>query len=250
MRIATWNLNTWINRKGGISNDRLWQWAEDNLGADIVIFTEAATPPPASITQHGWTAVHRRGGIPNRSGWGTVIAARNMRIEYITHVGKDKQYELDHFYPGSLTAADISIGHDYFATVIGLYLPYRKNSAKQFIGHPEQDLVEMNMDFVQLHLDRGADLIVAGDLNTEYDEIPETLSELAQGRLELVDPFKGIEMDTYKQSWNEDGFFKMDYLYMSKQLAKKVASKKCGQKDFPTAFDISDHAPLLVELIQ
>jgi exonuclease III len=100
MRIATWNLNTWINRKEGISNDQLWHWAEDNLGADIVIFTEAATPPPASIAQHGWTAVHRRGGIPNRSGWGTVIAARNMRIEHVTHVGKNNKYEMDTFFHG------------------------------------------------------------------------------------------------------------------------------------------------------
>jgi exonuclease III len=42
----------------------------------------------------------------------------------------------------------------------------------------------------------------------------------------------------------------VDYLYMSKQLAKKITSKKGGQTDFPTAFDISDHAPLLVELKQ
>ena len=248
MRIATWNLNTWINRKDGISNDQLWQWAEDNLGADIVIFTEAATPPPASIAQHGWTAVHRRGGIPNRSGWGTVIAARNMRIEHVTHVGKDKKYELDTFFPGSFTAADVYVENDYFATVIGLYLPYRKDSAKQFIDHPEQDLRTMNMDFIQLHLDRGADLIVAGDLNSEYDNIPKRLAKLAGGKYELVDPFEDIDMVTYQQSWTTNGFFKMDYLYMSKQLAKKIISKKCGQKDFPTAFDISDHAPLLVEL--
>ena len=248
MRIATWNLNTWINRKDGISNDQLWQWAEDNLGADIVIFTEAATPPPASIAQHGWTAVHRLGGIPNRSGWGTVIAARNLRIEHVTHVGKDRKYELDTFFPGSLTAADVFVENDYFATVIGLYLPFRKNAEKIFIGDPARDLEAMNMDFVQLHLDRGANLIVAGDLNADYEEMPESLAELWSGKDELVDPFDGIEMDTYKQSWNDDGFFKMDYIYMSKQLAKKVASKKCGQKDFPTAFDISDHAPLLVEL--
>lgn len=248
MRIATWNLNTWINRKEGISNEQSWQWAEENLEADLVIFTEAATPPPPSIAKLGWQAIHRRGGIPNRSGWGTVIAARNMRIDQVTHVGKDNQYELDRFYPGSLTAADVYIGHDYFATVIGLYLPYRKNSAKQFIGHPEQDLMAMNMDFVQLHLDRGADLIVAGDLNTEYDEIPEALSDLARGKQELVDPFNGIDMITYKQSWTTNGFFKMDYLYMSKHLAKKVSSKKFGDKDFPTAFDLSDHAPLLVEI--
>jgi hypothetical protein len=35
MRIATWNLNTWINRKNGIDNSTLWNWADDNLAADL-----------------------------------------------------------------------------------------------------------------------------------------------------------------------------------------------------------------------
>lgn len=58
MRIATWNLNTCINRKNGIDNSTLWKWANDNLAADLVVFTEAATPPPAVVRAQGWNVVH------------------------------------------------------------------------------------------------------------------------------------------------------------------------------------------------
>lgn len=248
MRIATWNLNTWINHKNGVTNEKLWQWAEDNLAADIVIFTEAATPPPNSIATNGWSAIHRPGGIPNRSGWGTVIAGRNLRVEHITHVGKNKKYELDRLYPGSFTAADVWEGDEYFATIIGLYLPYRKDASKNFIGHPEGDLENLSMDFVQMYLARSSNLIIAGDLNTEYDEIPNALEGPMNGDLRLVDPFENEDLITYKQDWNDDGVFKMDYIYLSKDLAKRVKSKLGGIRDFPTAFGVSDHAPLLLEL--
>ena len=51
MRIATWNLNTWVNRKNEIDNFTSWHWADDNLAADLVTLTEAATPPPQAIVR-------------------------------------------------------------------------------------------------------------------------------------------------------------------------------------------------------
>lgn len=248
MRIATWNLNTWVNRKNGILNDTHWQWAEKHLNADLVIFTEAATPPPYFVARSGWSIVHRPRGFPGRSNWGTIIGGRNLRVERITHVGKGKQYELDKFFPGSFTAADVWFGGEHFATVIGLYLPYRKDKNKDFIGHPTEDLDTMAEDFVQLQKDRKSNLIIAGDLNDEYYSRPSTIEGLARGKNALVDVFESEKIYTFQQEWNKDGQYKMDYLYMNKELAQKVTFKKGGIKAFRSSLKISDHAPLLAEI--
>ena len=248
MRVATWNLNTWINRKNKRSNDELWQWAEENLKADLVIFTEAEIPPPKSISANGWNSVFKKGGIPNRSNWGTIIAGRNLRVELITHVGRNQEYALDSFFPGSFTAADVWSGQDYFATVIGLYLPYRKDENKEFIGHPENDLTAMAADFVALTTDRNSSLIVAGDFNTSYDEVPHILKKSVSRKFALSNPFENVAFNTFKQDWDEDGLYEVDYLYISKDLKKRLTSKKGGDKDFSNAFEVSDHAPLLIEL--
>ena len=243
MRIATWNLNTWINRKNGIDNSTLWNWADDNLAADLVIFTEAATPPPPAVRAQGWNVVHRPGGFPNRSNWGTLIAGRNMRIEHLTHVGK-KKYELDTNFPGSLTAADVWVNDEYFACVVGLYLPYRKDAKKEFIGHPTSDLLTLKKDFQQILEHCDGSLIVAGDLNDmHYRTVPKPL-----GALGLVDPFKNHDHVTFRQDWDHEGLFLMDYIYMTPRLADRITAFSGGMDDFPDAFSVSDHAPLLIEM--
>jgi exonuclease III len=243
MRIATWNLNTWINRKNGIDNSTLWNWADDNLAADLVIFTEAATPPPPAVRAQGWNVVHRPGGFPNRSNWGTLIAGRNMRVEHLTHVGK-KKYELDTKFPGSLTAADVWVNDEYFACVVGMYLPYRKNANKDFIGHPTSDLAELKDDFKNLLDHCDGRLIVAGDLNDiHYRQIPKPLNKLG-----LVDPFKNYDHVTFRQDWDQEGIFLMDYIYLASELADRITAFSGGIDDFPDSMNVSDHAPLLIEL--
>jgi exonuclease III len=243
MRIATWNLNTWINRKNGIDNSTLWNWADDNLAADLVIFTEAATPPPPAVRAQGWNVVHRPGGFPNRSSWGTLIAGRNLRVEHLTHVGK-KKYELDTKFPGSLTAADVWVNDEYFACVVGIYLPYRKDANKDFIGHPTSDLAELKDDFKNLLDHCDGRLIVAGDLNDiHYRQIPKPLNKLG-----LVDPFKNYDHVTFRQDWDQEGIFLMDYIYLASELADRITAFSGGIDDFPDSMNVSDHAPLLLEL--
>jgi exonuclease III len=222
----------------------LWNWADDNLAADLVIFTEAATPPPQAIVRaQGWNVVHRPGGFPNRSSWGTLIAGRNLRVEHLTHVGK-KKYELDTKFPGSLTAADVWVDDEYFACVVGMYLPYRKNANKDFIGHPTSDLAELKDDFKNLLDHCDGRLIVAGDLNDiHYRQIPKPLNKLG-----LVDPFKNYDHVTFRQDWDQEGIFLMDYIYLASELADRITAFSGGIDDFPDSMNVSDHAPLLLEL--
>lgn len=241
MRIATWNLNTWINRKNGVSNDELWKWADENLEADIVVFTEAATPPPKSVFADGWSVAHRPGGFPNRSNWGTLVAARDMRVELLTQTSAN--HRLDCAFPGSLTAATVWDGTELVMCIVGLYLPYRKDAKKDFIGHPTSDLVSMKGDFEALRDEFGSSIIVAGDLNVPYTRVPGPLDGLG-----FVDPFSGVRPITYRQDWDHDGLYTIDYIYLTKGLLQKLDGAVGGIDDFPTAFDVSDHAPLVVDL--
>jgi endonuclease/exonuclease/phosphatase family metal-dependent hydrolase len=245
LRVATCNFNTWINRdKKKITNRQLWQWIKRQTGADLVILTEAATPPPADEIS-GWSIAHRPGGFPRVSGWGTLIAGRGLRVERITHFG---DYELDTHFPGSLTAADVWRGDEFIATVIGLYLPYRKDKKKDFAGHPTQDLIRMSGDFTQLFTHREGPFIVAGDLNDEHQLIPAPLSQMGANGTRLVDPFAANSRVTFEQNWSPHRRFKLDYLYVSESLAGRITQTKAGIADFPDAFTMSDHAPMMVEV--
>jgi hypothetical protein len=157
-------------------------------------------------------------------------------------VGK-KKYELDTKFPGSLTAADVWVDDEYFACVVGIYLPYRKDANKDFIGHPTLDLIEIKKDFKNIFTHCDGQLIVAGDLNDMHSCIPEPL-----GKLGLVDPFEDYEHVTFRQDWDHDGTYRMDYIYLSPELADRITAFSGGIDDFPDSLNVSDHAPLLLEL--
>lgn len=250
--IATWNLNTWINKaRKRISNEQLWTWACTNLAADLYVFTEAQTPPPSALKEQGWSWVHRPGGIPGVSKWGTVIAVNRrsgLSIEHITCTGPASTYVVDQAFPGSLTAARVRVADRVLATVVGLYLPYRKDEKKNFIGHPIYDLSEMRGDINALTETEQVPLIVAGDLNYEYLDVPPSLQRIGSHDNELVDPFKSRQLLTYEQEWGNRKRFKLDYIYLSQSLAKNAVSQRGGIQDFPTSLQVSDHAPLLVTL--
>ena len=106
----------------------------------------------------------------------------------------------------------------------------------------------MAEDFVQLQKDRKSNLIIAGDLNDEYYFLPPAFERLGRGKNALVDIFESETIDTFQQEWDKSGKYKMDYLFMNKELAQKVTLKKGGIKAFRSSLKISDHAPLLVEI--
>jgi exonuclease III len=252
LKIATWNLNTWINRKKKRhSNTQLWQWADDHLNADVVIFTEAETPPPKGVTAGRWSTAHRPFGFPGVSKWGTVIAARSsseVRVEHITLVGTDNPYEVDTKFPGTLTAADLFIRDECIATLIGLHLRYRKDKSGKFLGHPEDDLDALRKDFEQIRDHRGKPLIIAGDFNFQMDEMPKVLKKLCRDDLALVDTFERQPQATFEQDWGERDWFRLDYMLLSKVLDSQVTSRQGGNPEFPDALNMSDHSPLLVEI--
>lgn len=252
IKIATWNLNTWLNRRDhGRTNTELWRWADENIGADVVVFTEAETPPPRQVVNGRWSTAHRPQGFPGVSRWGTVIAARNsagVRVEHLTSVGSVDPYILDTKFPGTFTAADLLVGDQPTATIIGLHLRYRKDKNGKFEGHPGDDLDALKKDFEAVVKDRGLPLIVAGDFNFEIDETPTMLRRLCKGDLKLVDAFEQSPEATFEQPWQDRNWFRLDHMFLSKALDDKVVSRRGGNIEFASALEVSDHSPLLVEL--
>jgi len=53
---------------------------------------------------------------------------------------------------------------------------------------------------------------------------------------------------TFEKDWLGRKQFTLDYLYLSECLAGRIVSELDSIVDFPTAFTVSDHAPLLVEI--
>ena len=252
IKIATWNLNTWINRRDkGITNTELWKWADDHLGADVVVFTEAQTPPPRDVIEGQWSTAHRPDGFPGVSKWGTVIAARttsNVHVRRITHVGQNDSYELDKLFPGTFTAADLFIGEHCIATVVGLHLRYRKDKNGKFIGHPEDDLDKLKKDFVELLEDRGLPLIVTGDFNYDMEEDPAIFRKVFKKESALVDAFENQPQATFEQDWGERHWFRMDYMFVSKMLNDRITQRHGGNLEFPESLSMSDHSPLIIEI--
>jgi hypothetical protein len=76
LRLATWNFNTWIIRgRKKITNGQLWAWAKEHLVVDLVIFTEASTPPPADESADS----SARALTPARSARDVISATTDMR---------------------------------------------------------------------------------------------------------------------------------------------------------------------------
>ena len=103
-------------------------------------------------------------------------------------------------------------------------------------------------DFTQLFAHRKGPFIVAGDLNDEHSVIPAPLSQMGTNGTRLVDPFAAHSPVTFEQDWVPRRRFRLDYLYLSESLAGRITKKMGGIADFPDAFTMSDHAPLMAEV--
>ena len=244
LKIVVQNIDSRARKELGVKNEDWLKWAK-KLGANMMILPEAAGPEP--FVAAGMKAVFRPGGFPKTSGWCTAIVADDsFEIRRITHV-KNNEYELDKHFPGTLVAADAFLKNGaYFATIIGLHIRFRKDRGK-ITSDPARDLLTILPDIQAIHEDRKAPLVIGGDFNFSTIDVPYCLKNIASGGLELVDPFTQLNPKTFKQRLGRD-LWKLDYAYLSKDLASKVTARRGGIGDFPDAFSRSDHAPLLLTI--
>lgn len=232
MKILTWNTNCWQRKASEL---RVYQML-DQLNVDVAILTEARLPLPKVAADSGWRCVGEP--MPGKSGWGTAVVVRgDFFLKEVLTVGT---HALEKRY-GSVTVADLlDRDGELLLTIIGLYVPFRKDRAGTFVSSPEQDLRAMHSDFEAISKQREK-LLFAGDLN----QLP---SPSGLEEFKLRDPWWAEQhvLTTYEKPNRQRQL--LDYMLMTDDLHRHVTGKRGGWADFPSARDISDHAPLVVEI--
>jgi endonuclease/exonuclease/phosphatase family metal-dependent hydrolase len=262
MRVATWNIKQAVAPKKPLPH--LWQWMEDSIDADIVVLTEAKVPNEGVPT--GWSAVWKPDGIGSRRRWGTVIAARDgYELVDVTNGAKDRGgFSVTHPWPGAVTIVDVMNDGEYLATVVGIYaitLDMDGNS----IGSGAVSVPAILASLEKLYLsERGEKLVIAGDFNLWPFHMPNFLYEnfidVVSGTADLREPLTGCSgcdvapeecghMWTHKNGNSPNAAVQnLDYIFISEHFEANVIDVFGGVADFPDAWDVSDHAPLVLEL--
>ena len=248
MLIATWNMKQAVAPKKPLPV--LWEWIESNLEPDVIVLTEARIPkdglPP------GWHAIWTPGGIGPRRTWGTIIAARDLNLrpaKFERNPTKDPNYKSPQ--PGSVHTVDVFVGDKVWATVVGAYgfmLDSKDGwDALMGIANECKDLIDSGNNRV----------ILAGDFNLwPSDVLP--IVENDMGLIDLMGSVKGLpdlvggvggsRIWTHKNGNSPNAARQeLDFIFVSEELADEVVSVGGGIDEFPGAWEMSDHAPVVVE---
>ena len=253
MRIATWNIKQAVAPKKPLAE--LWDFAAEVIAPDVMVFTEAKVPKEG--VPEGWTAVWREEGIGERRRWGTVIAARGCELVDVTHL-------VSHTWPGTVTIVDVMKHGKCLATVVGIYgltVDLNGNST----GSGEDSIPQILEDIRGLlNSKRRKKLVIAGDFNLWPVRMPEDLYnelyDVVEETFATRQPLENCSGCTVMNGscghmWTHNNGNKpgskvqnIDYIFVSKKLKKKLKSVEGGVADFPDIWEMSDHAPVVVEL--
>lgn len=259
MRIATWNLNAPFT-----SADRRveqWAWLEHHIQADVVVLTEAQVPKDGLPT--GWQAVYKEDGIGQNRRWGTIVAARNFELQDVTNGAQGKGgFDVSHTWPGAVSIADIVREGKTIATVVGVYaMNIYLDGRKAGNGYETAKQIARDLDGL-FRSPRGKKLVLMGDFNLFPFDIPfefrdrfyDLVEDSAQDRHEFgycdacPDDVLCGHMWTHKNRQVPHRVQNLDYAFASKKLRKKSNLVTGGDRDFPDAWTLSDHSPVVVDL--
>ena len=246
--VATWNMKQAVAPKKPLPE--LWDWIENSISPDVIVLTEARVPKEG--LPKGWQAIWTPGGIGPRRTWGTIIAARKLDLrpaEFPRNPENDEEYDSPH--PGSLHTADIIIDKEVWATIVGAYayMPQDKNGWDALLG--------ITSECVDL-LDSGnSRVILAGDFNLWPDDLVPIIEEnlglidvigSTEGLPELEGAVGGSRIWTHKNGNSPNAARQeLDFIFITEELSDEVAAVGGGIYDFPDAWEMSDHAPVVVD---
>ena len=261
MRIATWNIERAFNRA---SLDEQWKWAEENLAADCVVFTEAKVPetgPP-----DGWTAVWDPAGVypENKNKWGTVIAGRGVELRPVRTMKRMfRSVPLQFVWPAAVQVVEIWRDGKFWATLVGFYA-VTKDENNQSIGSGHYSWPTM-MDQMAplLRSETRGRLLVVGDMNLHPPDVKviaddyllvDLIEETADSRELTTTCISCRKKHGCHHLWthkNRGGknpsVQQIDFILASKSLARELVSIEGGYADFPDSHSLSDHAPVVAE---
>lgn len=248
VRLVTWNVAGAFPRKSAAEQ---WDWLETNCDPDVVVLTEAR--PPKEGFRGEWDMIYLPEGVGPRRRWGTLIASRDYDIvetSFRRHMTRDQS---DRPHPAASFAVDVMSNGKTFIRILGHYalMLGEKN------GYDALDLTLNELeDLTRAHGNKRT--IVAGDFNLWPDHVePEmkkygfTSSTALRATFpNLHQPIGGTRIWTHKNGKKDGGgkCQELDFIFMSKDLVSSVVGSWGGVDDFPDSWDMSDHAPVVVEL--
>jgi hypothetical protein len=185
--------------------------------------------------------------------WGTVIAAKDLNLQTCEFKRRKSKLEEDQPNPVTSFAVDVFRNDEYLLTVYGHYgLMLHNMDGGDALSAAHSEL----QDIIREH---GPErLVFAGDFNLWPNVVRgwfkniEMLSvtDLRKEFPVLKDPVAGTRIWTHKNgARHTDGARQeLDFIFISKDLKRKVIEIKGGVHDFPDAWEMSDHAPVVVTL--
>ena len=252
LRIATWNMRAAFPKlKGPTKTEEMWKWAHANLAADIYVFTEAKIPETGK--PNGWNAVWVEGGIGGRRPWGTIVASPTLelqRSEFASNPDNDPEHEYP--VPATTECVDVVINGEVWGTVVGAYgfLSDGKSGDEALFG-----IACQIMDALLAH---ELPLIVAGDFNLHPRDVLELFDVIHMkdviaidgSRKERADGIGGTRVWTHKNTDDPNknaSIQELDFIFATEDLWDELIDVRAGIEDFPDAWTVSDHAPVVAE---
>jgi exonuclease III len=260
MRLATWNMKQAVAPRKPVPE--LWQWLEQTVNADVAVLTEARIPKDGLPSP--WQAIWEPGGIGERRTWGTIIAGRGVSLSPVTNVKTGWSTKpLKHRWPAAVQVADVLIGSERWATIVGVY-GLTVDEDEKSVGHGRRSVRRILRDLEPLLSSPLADrLLFAGDLNLW--PVDAAAAMRSTGLVDLVEHTaparprlhgcsgctlgaKCGHMWTHRNGNSPNAAVQnIDYLYASKQLVREVRQVTGGIRDYPDAWSVSDHAPVFAD---
>jgi endonuclease/exonuclease/phosphatase family metal-dependent hydrolase len=247
-RIATWNTKQGVAPRQ--KEPELWRWIQETIEPDLIVLTEAK-PPKAGFPKD-WRGIWVPGGVGNRRPFGTVIAGKNVEIKN-TEFRRRKTKSLENRpNPAATFCVDVHRKGEVLCRVLGHYglmLDSMDGRGALRLLYRELD------DVIKEHGDKK--LIVAGDFNLWPDYLVgfkdmglTSVTDLRNSYPKLRSPESGSRIWTHKNGPKaSDGMRQeLDFIFVSKDIKRNFISTRGGVGDFPDAWDMSDHAPVTVDL--
>jgi exonuclease III len=261
MKVATWNIKQAVAPKKPLED--LWDFAAYGIGVDVMVFTEGKVPFDGVPV--GWNAVWRAEGIGERRRWGTVIAARNgvELIDITNGVEGDGGFVIGHSWPGTVTIVDVVQDGETVLTIAGVY-GITQDADGNSIGSGAHSVPTILNELVDLiNSPRGERLVIAGDFNLWPRDMPEELYEImidvVEDTSDTREPLEGCSgcsfegepcghMWTHKNGNSDNAAVQnIDYVFIAPELADVCVDVYGGEADFQGIWNVSDHAPIVVE---
>jgi exonuclease III len=264
MRVVSWNMNYW-QRRGQGQYEAAWDYLRGTVKPDVALLQEAVVPP-------GLDAVRRTDGIRQGQPWHSAVVVFGGTYEPVWEVQSEyrgrenKAVAIDASFPGTVAAARLDVG----ITVVSAYGLINN-------GYASTSMLRILADLEHLHDDRhgrGDKVILAGDWNIgtwwngrdeKYRDRDMSLLGVLAGRglVDFIDAKLPVDRGrlaecrctfddecrhvwTYKSARWPNVAYQDDYMYGSAALVPSIQSAEVWNDE--TAWALSDHAPLVVDI--